>query len=280
MQRVPHHFALPIYQDRLAQQFFRKMARLSFRDAMKFHKHMAVLTGTPKSLTIVTSLKGIDPNEQEQREILRDLVERLRIGDFLSEKTKQIGNDAAIVLNWIDRSDGSEGPLANARVMDLTEYGRVVHAEMLAICESARLGRSVKGSVLYCTTFPCHNCTKHILAAGISKVVFLEPYPKSQAKKLHGDEIQIKSEIDRKVAFMPFLGISPYRYRDLFAKGRRKTSSGQADKWFRGEPKPMLDVVFPSYPQNEAWALATLVGSITRAETDGPTDATHKEGSA
>ena len=85
MQRVPHHFALPIYQDRLAQQFFRKMARLSFRDAMKFHKHMAVLTGTPKSLTIVTSLKGIDPNEQEQREILRDLVERLRIGYFLSE---------------------------------------------------------------------------------------------------------------------------------------------------------------------------------------------------
>jgi hypothetical protein len=66
---------------------------------------------------------------------------------------------------------------------------------------------------------------------------------------------------------MPFLGISPYRYRDLFAKGRRKTSSGIAEKWYRGAPKPMLELGFPSYPQNESWALAPLVGSVKTKES-------------
>jgi len=85
-----------------------------------------------------------------------------------------------------------DGPLAKAIVMDLTEYGRVVHAEMCAIYDAARLGRSIKGATLYCTTFPCHNCTKHILAAGIKRVIYMEPYPKSRAKDLHQNEIEIE----------------------------------------------------------------------------------------
>ena len=76
---------------------------------------------------------------------------------------------------------GKGGALKDAAVMDLTEYGRVVHAEMHALCDAARLGKAIKGATLYCTTFPCHNCTKHILAAGIRRVVYIEPYPKSLA---------------------------------------------------------------------------------------------------
>src|SRR5690606_14932011 len=109
-----------------------------------------------------------------------------------------------------------EGALYGAAITDLTEYGRVVHAEMCAICDAARLGRSIKGATLYCTTFPCHNCTKHVLAAGLSKVVYMEPYPKSKAKELHENEIEIEQESADRVAFLPFLGISPYRYRDIF----------------------------------------------------------------
>ncbi|MDN3612645.1 hypothetical protein QWZ16_23945 [Vibrio ostreicida] len=26
--------------------------------------------------------------------------------------------------------------------------------------------------------FPCHNCAKHIVASGIKRVVYVEPYPK------------------------------------------------------------------------------------------------------
>jgi deoxycytidylate deaminase len=211
--------------------------------------------------------KGVDPNEQTRREILRDLFERLRNSGLLSRNALKIGNDAKIVQRLTQKSPS--GPLSNSRIMDLTEYGRIVHAEMSALCDAARLGKAVKGGILYCTTFPCHNCTKHILAAGIEKVVFLEPYPKSQAKVLHGDEVEIETDAQpEKVSFVPFLGISPYRYRDIFGKGRRKDDSGAARRWYlgeprsTGEPRPLLDVVFPSYVQNEIWALAPIVGTI------------------
>jgi len=211
--------------------------------------------------------KGVDPNEQTRGEILRDLFERLRNGNMLSKYALKFGNDAKIVQRLTQKSP--VGILTEARIMDLTEYGRIVHAEMSAICDAARLGKKVKNGILYCTTFPCHNCTKHILAAGIEKVVFLEPYPKSQAKALHGDEVEIETETQpEKVSFVPFLGISPFRYRDIFGKGRRKNDSGGARRWYlgepklTGEPKPMLEVVFPSYLQNEIWALAPIVGRI------------------
>jgi deoxycytidylate deaminase len=89
----------------------------------------------------------------------------------------KIGNDAEIVEDLIAKRKvpKKNGALLGSRIMDLTEYGRVVHAELLALCDAARLGRSVKGATLYCTTFPCHNCTKHLLASGIRRVVFMEP---------------------------------------------------------------------------------------------------------
>ena len=211
--------------------------------------------------------KGFDPNDQGRKEILRDLFERLRNGKMLSAAALKIGTDAKIVQRLTKKS---RGILNNARIMDLTEYGRIVHAEMSALCDAARLGKQVKYGILYCTTFPCHNCTKHILASGIQKVVFLEPYPKSQAKALHGDEIEIETETQPdKVSFVPFLGISPARYRDIFAKGRRKGDTGEANRWYLEKPKPMLDVVFPSYLQNETWALQPFVSKSPLRETEG-----------
>lgn len=76
--------------------------------------------------------------------------------------------------------------------MDIIEFGRVVHAEMSALMDAARLGRPVQDAKLFCTTFPCHICAKHITAAGISSVFFLEPYPKSAAFALHPDSIEVE----------------------------------------------------------------------------------------
>jgi deoxycytidylate deaminase len=139
--------------------------------------------------------KGYDPNERHRNEILRDLIERLRVRKYLSPDLLKHGSDAEIVKELIaKRKESTEsGALVGAKIMDLTEHGRVVHAEMLAVCDAARLGRSVKGATLYCTTFPCHNCTKHILASGVKRVVYMEPYPKSRAKDLHPDEIEIEA---------------------------------------------------------------------------------------
>ena len=92
----------------------------------------------------------------------------------------------------------------------------------------------------------------------------MEPYPKSRAKELHEDEIELESESkDNCVAFVPFLGISPFRYRDVFQKGRRKSGGGKATVWMEDKPRPMLDIGFPAYTTtSEPWALLLLMGDI------------------
>jgi hypothetical protein len=58
------------------------------------------------------------------------------------------------------------------------------------------------------------------------------------------------------------MGISPYRYRDLFQKGKRKDEQGDAYDWYRNKQSPMIEVVLPSYTENEKWALAPLLGQV------------------
>ena len=94
----------------------------------------------------------------------------------------------------------------------------------------------------------------------------MEPYPKSRAKDLHANEIDIETETVGTVAFMPFLGISPFRYRDIFQKGRRKKPDGSAKMWYDDEPRPLIDIVANSYIRVEPLAYANLFGNIRPAE--------------
>lgn len=210
-----------------------------------------------------------DPNEIMKKEILRDLIERMINSNLLSEKAIKMGSPEAIArqLTRKNKADSSQqGALVEAYIMDLTEYSRVIHAEMCAICDAARLGRSIRNSTIYVTTFPCHNCAKHIIASGIKRVIFVEPYPKSKAQELFKNEISIEKEETDKVSFIPFLGISPYRYRDIFQKIRRKDSTGKALKWYGGVCRPLIDVVRPTYTEAEALAALTLSNTIEREE--------------
>src|SRR5262249_36638815 len=107
-------------------------------------------------------------------------------------------------------------------ILDITEYGRAVHAEMDALLSCARAGVSPQGMVLYTTAFPCHTCTRHIIAAGIQRVFYIEPYPKSRAEELHEDAIVVEEKSQQrrfknKVPFTHFVGIGPRRYFDLFS---------------------------------------------------------------
>ena len=149
----------------------------------------------------------------------------------------------------MDRLLREKDGIRKSKVMDLLEFGRIIHAEMSAITDAARLGIEIKQATLYCTTFPCHICAKHIVAAGLDKVVFLEPYPKSYARELHSDSIEIEgSEEVSKVKFIPFMGISPLRYRDFFEKGRRKDkSTGKIIRWAGGIGIPIVEIYHPVY---------------------------------
>lgn len=47
-----------------------------------------------------------------------------------------------------------------------------IHSEIDAICEAARSGFSVRGATIYVTRYPCENCARAIVAAGIKRVVY------------------------------------------------------------------------------------------------------------
>ncbi|MBB5173964.1 ComE operon protein 2 [Texcoconibacillus texcoconensis] len=53
---------------------------------------------------------------------------------------------------------------------------RTVHAEVNALLQCAKFGVPTQGSEIYVTHFPCLNCCKAIIQAGISKVVYAEDY--------------------------------------------------------------------------------------------------------
>lgn len=64
------------------------------------------------------------------------------------------------------------------------ELCRGIHAEQNAIIQAARYGLPIDGSVLYCTTQPCTQCTKMIINAGITEIVYGEGYPDDLARQL------------------------------------------------------------------------------------------------
>ncbi|APB30972.1 MULTISPECIES: ComE operon protein 2 [Vagococcus] len=53
---------------------------------------------------------------------------------------------------------------------------RTIHAEMNAILQCAKFGVETDGAEIYVTHFPCLQCTKMILQAGIKKIHYLKDY--------------------------------------------------------------------------------------------------------
>jgi deoxycytidylate deaminase len=122
--------------------------------------------------------------------------------------------------------------IKSTRVKDLIEFSRSVHAEMDAIVSVSRHGTgSTINGTLYSKTFPCHNCARHIVAAGIKRVVFVEPYPKSLALKLHSDAITVKDdEQDDHVFFVQYEGVSPKVFSRFFNVERSRKVNGLVEK--------------------------------------------------
>ena len=143
------------------------------------------------------------------------------------------GNEKSDIINRI----GSEiiadlAELSLPRVKDLVEYSRSIHAEMDALFSAARQGTSTKNTTLYCTTFPCHNCARHMVTAGVKQVLYVEPYVKSLALDLHSDSIRTTANPSNAapthLAVLPFTGIGPRMYEDHFMKsGELKGPEGE-----------------------------------------------------
>lgn len=74
------------------------------------------------------------------------------------------------------------------------ELCRGLHAEQNAIIQAAKMGISIEGATLYCTTQPCVICTKMIINAGITRVVIKESYPDELAQQM-AQEAGLKIDI-------------------------------------------------------------------------------------
>lgn len=169
-------------------------------------------------------------SNREQNEIIDNLIQAL-------PELKQVSDKIDLAAR-----------IRKTRLGGLIEFSRAVHAEMDAVLSAGREGISTVGTRLFVTTYPCHYCARHIVSAGVYEVQFIEPYPKSLARKLHSDAIEVTpsewippvaktigtaraqvraaSDDDKdgvkvnepKVLFRPFVGVAPRMYVRAFEK--------------------------------------------------------------
>jgi dCMP deaminase len=129
---------------------------------------------------LIASLRSPDPNTQ--------------VGAAIISSDKKIiasgynGWPRGIGLNSLPWTKDSDNPLEN-------KYPYVVHAEKNAIHNACT---DIHGSTLYVTMYPCNECCKDVIQAGIKKVIYLEnPYENTwqvQASKTMFDLLDIPNE--------------------------------------------------------------------------------------
>lgn len=218
--------------------------------------------------------RGYDSNERERNTILIRVIDALFPDD--ASPNREHEERIALVKRY-------KTTLRETGLLDLTEFGRAVHAEMSALMSCTRTGVSSQHGTMYCTTFPCHNCAKHIIAAGLDTVVYIEPYPKSKASQIHDDAIFLADEdtpppvgVGSRVTFRPFEGIGPRRFIDLFSltlgNGRRirrkaKDEDGARVPWQRGvDSAPRIPLDPRSYLERER---AAAINAGQRLKSSG-----------
>ncbi|GEM03730.1 ComE operon protein 2 [Halolactibacillus miurensis] len=101
---------------------------------------------------------------------LRSTCERLTVG-------ATIVRDKRIIAGGYNGSvSGSAHCIDDGCYVIDNHCVRTVHAEMNAVLQCAKFGVPTDGSEIYVTHFPCLQCTKSIIQAGIKKVYYAKDY--------------------------------------------------------------------------------------------------------
>ena len=189
-----------------------------------------------------------------------------RLGELLKTLSdKNMLSDELAKLPVPEQMKRVQPLLKQTRYMQLIEFVRAVHGEMSAVTDAAARGVSIKGCTLFVTAFPCHECARHIVAAGIKRVVYIEPYAKSLALELYGDSIQLDcdNDVDR-VPFVPFLGVAPKNHANMFGMPIRKGSDGKVLPWSPVKANPRVSGSFWAYLNYENEDLRSLVTRLEK----------------
>ena len=76
-------------------------------------------------------------------------------------------------------STGYNGHIPKTDHISISRDGHemaTIHAETNAVCDASKRGVSLDGSTVYVTHYPCINCTKVLIAAGIREIIYSEDY--------------------------------------------------------------------------------------------------------
>lgn len=207
--------------------------------------------------------KGSDKGAEHKRLMLAEVFHRLKDQGKFDEKAKETFEDL------IEKSiNGDDDPvLEGLQALNVIEYGRTVHAEMAALMDAVSRGVSVSGATMYVNTYPCHICARHIISAGIKRLVYVEPYPKSLSSELFNDSIcSARSSWDHsKVLFESFTGVAPRAYRFSFKLvGKRKEKSGSVLNWSKSSAKTKIKRYVTSYMAVEHQIVGGLLPKMLR----------------
>jgi deoxycytidylate deaminase len=175
----------------------------------------------------------LDSNTLWQRRVARELLAQMSRAGWMNKRllSKLDSGEYDITESKLD---SFLKDVDTTRFSSITEFGRSIHAEMDAITYAARRGISLDGATLACTTFPCHNCTRHIIGSGIKRVLYIHPYAKSLARELHDDVLVFEPDrrgyVDGKVTLEQYVGVAPRVYPQYFDFGQanRKDERGRA----------------------------------------------------
>ena len=131
-------------------------------------------------------------------------VMRLPDGTVLEAHNRHHPTEYAPYLDGDPRNEFHRG--------ERTDLSTAIHAEASLIAQAARSGTSVRGGMLFVTTFPCPSCARLISEAGIAACFFEAPYAvlagdhilKSAGVRLHwvpnpeGLSVEIAPDLRRK----------------------------------------------------------------------------------
>jgi deoxycytidylate deaminase len=198
-----------------------------------------------------------DPNPIFVSRMLQELFVRLAERGWLEEsKTRRTGDELLRLAN--EKAADGKSLLGGTRAASVIEFTRCLHAEQAVIVNAARQGVTTQAATLYTTTFPCHECAKFIVGAGVVEVVYIEPYPKSLVWHLYRDLIDVRATrsdvrdetglVGGKVAFRPYVGFAPKRYNLIFTAPQRREGT---------EPKRF--VPRQAQPRGEAWSENAII---------------------
>ncbi|HAW6245158.1 TPA: hypothetical protein JL724_001149 [Legionella pneumophila] len=145
-------------------------------------------------------------------------------------------------------------------IQDTLDFHPCTHAEIAAIIDAAKIGVSVRGAILYTTTFPCHLCAKEIINSGINRVVYLEAYPKSKNKELYPNLVDFdpKNKTDL-IPFDFYHGIGPKRFIYVYSLKNKSN-----DDYY----PPLMRYEIPKYYEQKEKDIIDYVKSILLDETN------------